>query len=156
MYRNQKKSFVKIRAPLATPFSHAKNLGGPLGPKKNCLQIWVYCIQNDRLGHTVSTKQTGNWSEFLGLRYRTKRAEIWRFGLVRIIHVRFVGYLSTANSDQFIVCFIETVWPSRVVPWQRTLAARTKMKIWNGSFPWKSFHEFIERGAAQPQQASLD
>ena len=31
MYRNQKKSFVKIRAPFATLFSHAKNLGGPLG-----------------------------------------------------------------------------------------------------------------------------
>ena len=78
MYRNQKKSFVKIRALLATPFSRAKNLGGPLGPKKNCLQIGVYCIQNDRLGHTVSTKQTVNWSEFVGLRYPGKCVDnIW-------------------------------------------------------------------------------
>ena len=34
MYRYQKKSFVKIRAPLASPFLCAKNLGGPLGTKK--------------------------------------------------------------------------------------------------------------------------
>ena len=60
MYRNQKKSFVMIRAPAATPFSHAKNLGGPLGQQKKCIQIGVYCIQNDRLGHRVSTKQTVN------------------------------------------------------------------------------------------------
>ena len=25
---------------------------------------------------------------------------------------RFVGYLSPLNNDQFIVCFVETVWPS--------------------------------------------
>ena len=39
MYRNQKKSFVKIRAP---SFSHAINLGVPLGSKKNFIQIGVY------------------------------------------------------------------------------------------------------------------
>ena len=30
----------------------------------------------------------------MGLRYHTKRAEIWWFGLVRLIHARFVGYLA--------------------------------------------------------------
>jgi hypothetical protein len=29
---------------------YVKDLGGPLGPK-----IWVYYIQNDRLGHTILT-----------------------------------------------------------------------------------------------------
>ena len=67
MYRNQEKSFVKIRAPLATQFSLAKKLGGPSGPK----------------------------SEFMGLRYCTKRAKIW-FGLVMIIHAPFVSILSFA------------------------------------------------------------
>ena len=32
----------------------------PLGRKKNILEYRVYCIQNDRLGHTVPTKQTVN------------------------------------------------------------------------------------------------
>ena len=33
-------------------------------------------MQNDRLGHTVSTKQSINWSEFIVLRYPTKHAWI--------------------------------------------------------------------------------
>ena len=57
----------------------------PLRVKKNILEYRVYCIQNDRLGHTVPTKQTVNWSEFRGPRYHPKRAEIWWFGLVRLI-----------------------------------------------------------------------
>jgi hypothetical protein len=44
----------------------------PLRANKNCLQIGVYCIQNDRLEDTVSMKQTINLSEFVGLRYPTK------------------------------------------------------------------------------------
>ena len=48
----------------------------------------------------------------MGLRYHTKHAEIWRFGLVRIIHARLVGYLSPTNLDQFIVCCVETVFPT--------------------------------------------
>ena len=32
----------------------------PIRRKKNILQYRVYCIQNDRLGHTVPTKQTVN------------------------------------------------------------------------------------------------
>ena len=99
VYRNQKKSFVKIRASFATPFSRAKNLGGPLGAKKNCLQIWVYYIQNDRLGHTVSMKLTINWSEFVGLRYPTKRAWISLPKPNRQISARFAWYLSPINSD---------------------------------------------------------
>jgi hypothetical protein len=46
------------------------------GPNLFLFQIAVDCIQNDRLGHTVSTKQLINLSEFIGLRYRTKLAEI--------------------------------------------------------------------------------
>jgi hypothetical protein len=74
----------------------------------------VYCIENDRLGHTVSTKQKVNQSEFMGLRYHTKCVEIWWFGLVRIIRAHFVVYLSPLNSDYFTVCFVETVWHSRL------------------------------------------
>jgi hypothetical protein len=72
----RRKKFLKIRAPLTTPFSRPQILGGPLGAHKNCLQIWVYCIRNDRLGHRVSAKQTINESECMAMRYHTKRAEI--------------------------------------------------------------------------------
>ena len=41
MDRNQNKKIVKIRAPRPRSFSRAKNLGGPLGPPKKCLQIGV-------------------------------------------------------------------------------------------------------------------
>jgi hypothetical protein len=43
----------------------------------------------------------------MGLRYHTKRAEILQFGLVRLIHEHFLGYLSPTNSDQFTACFVE-------------------------------------------------
>jgi hypothetical protein len=109
MYKNWGKSVVKIRALWPISFSHAKNLGSPLLQQQKMSSNWGSLY--DRLGHTVSTKQTINWSEFLGLRYPTKHAEIWRFGLVRIIHARFVGYLNPTNLDQFIFCFVETVWP---------------------------------------------
>ena len=112
MYRSKKKSFVKIRGPGDTSFSRAKNLGGPLRPKKNFFKVWVYCIQNDRLSHTVSTKQTVNWSEFRSPRNRPKSAKIWRFGLVWF-QPFFGRYLGLLNSDQFTVCCVETVWPSR-------------------------------------------
>ena len=93
------KNGIEIRGRFLFLFSRAKNLGGPLGPKKKCRQIWVYCIQNDRLGHTVSTKQTVNWSEFVGLRYPTKRAWISLTKPNRQISARFVWYLSPMNSD---------------------------------------------------------
>ena len=34
----------------------------------------------------------------MGLRYHKKRAEIWRFGLVRLVHARIVGYISPTNT----------------------------------------------------------
>ena len=103
MYRTKKKNFIKIRAPWATSFLRAKNLGGPLGPKKNCHKMWVYCIQNDRLGHTVSTQQTVNWSEFRSPRYRPRKG--WNLTVVcrtkpnRQIPALFGQYLGLLNSD---------------------------------------------------------
>ena len=85
----------------------------PLGWKKNVLEYRVYSIQNDRLGHKVPTKQMVNWSEFRGPRYHPKRAEIWWFGLVRLIQARFGWYPGALNSDQFTICFVGTVRPSR-------------------------------------------
>ena len=117
MYRTKKKNFMKIRAPWATSFLRAKNLGGPLGPKKNCHKMWVYCIQNDRLGHTVSTQQTVNWSEFRSPRYCTNKGwnlTVWcRAKPNRQISALFGRYLGLLNSDHFTVCCVETVWPSR-------------------------------------------
>ena len=85
----------------------------PLGWKKNILEYRVYCIQNDRLGHTVPTKQTVNWSEFRGPRYQPKRAWISLTKPNHQISARFGWYLGPLNSDQFTVCFVGTVWPSR-------------------------------------------
>ena len=79
MYRTQKKSFVKIWASSNTSFLHWKNPRAPLGPKKIVFKF-VF------IGHTVLTKQTINWSEFVGLRYPTKRAQIWWFVLVKLVH----------------------------------------------------------------------
>ena len=47
-----------------TPHKLTKNRNAPpLCRKTNILKYRVYCIQNEWLSHTVSTKQTINWSE---------------------------------------------------------------------------------------------
>ena len=56
--RNEVKIFKKWV--LGMRFFTQKLTRLPLGQKKNIPEYKVYCIQNDRLGHTVPTKQTAN------------------------------------------------------------------------------------------------
>jgi hypothetical protein len=103
------KKFVKIWAPWPRSF-HVQKIS--VAPKKIVFKLG-FIIFNDRLGPRVSTKQTINWSDFVGLRYPTKHAWISLTKANRQIWARFVGHLSPTNSDQFIFCFVETLLPSR-------------------------------------------
>jgi hypothetical protein len=95
----RRKTFVKIRAPWPSSCLHAKNLCGPLGPNKIGFKLWFIVI-NDQLGQTVSTKQTINWFEFMGLRYPTKCAWISPTKPNSQISACFVWYLiPPMNSD---------------------------------------------------------
>ena len=64
--------------------------------------------------HIIITSVRANTYWFCSLLFdhHTKLAQLWWFGLVDLFHARFVGYLSPTNSDQSIVCFVETVLPS--------------------------------------------
>ena len=54
--------FIKTKYQSRKSTAHTaneKSLWPPEG-QKNCHKMWVYCIQNDRLGHMIPTKQTVN------------------------------------------------------------------------------------------------
>jgi hypothetical protein len=51
------------KSSLNTDMIESKHYGGP----KKIVFKYGFFVFNDRLGHTVSTKQTENWSEFVGL-----------------------------------------------------------------------------------------
>ena len=76
-----------------------------------CFQIKIYHIQQNWLCNMVSTPQTMNWSEFLGLWYLLRHIKYRRFGLVGLFFAFLGGYLRPKNSDQFIVCGIGTMLP---------------------------------------------
>ena len=72
---------------------HPKNNPDPLKVKKNILKYRVYYIQKNRHCNMVSTNQSVNQSEFVGLIYPFRSAKYRRFGLVQLFHSRFGGYL---------------------------------------------------------------
>ena len=60
IYRTQKGGENPQKRGFGYQHFHPKIGSAPLKGKKNILEYRVYCIQNDRLGHTVPTKQTAN------------------------------------------------------------------------------------------------
>ena len=68
MYRSKKKSFVKIRGSCDTSFSRAKNLGGPLGPKK--------LLQNLALLYSKRPAKPHGFNEANGKLIRVQESEI--------------------------------------------------------------------------------
>ena len=87
------------------PFFTCKKSRWPLSAQKKLYSNWG-------LLYSKRPARPHGFNEANDKLIRVGGAEICRPRLVRIIHARFVGYLSPTNSDQFIVCFVKTVWPS--------------------------------------------
>ena len=66
---------------------------------KIILKCRLYCIQNDRLWNTVLTKQSVNYSEYVGMRYLPRRVSKSLSKPNRQYLALLGGYLRPTNSD---------------------------------------------------------
>ena len=98
MYRNWKRKNQK---------DPETNPGDPLVPTNFGLQMLDYCMWKNQLCNNVPLQQTINESEFVGHRYLKRLPNLAEPNqTVRIMHF-FGGFLTTMNSDQFIIFCIE-------------------------------------------------